>query len=173
MDAGDLALTDTFSIKDMTAPQVFDLALQKTKILLNHFFSNAPKSFTTLTPQVESLATYCHKIKKKDGLIQREDSIHTVSHKVKAFFPWPGTYVFIDGQKYDLIEVRPFQRTDTEPASKGFSNGTLTVAAPDRLLLHLHDGCLQIQTLQKQGKKALPASLFLKGCRLSFPVRID
>ena len=54
-----------------------------------------------LTPQDESQATYCKKIKKEDGLIDLNDDPIKNYNKYRAFYDWPNVYFFVekDGKK--------------------------------------------------------------------------
>ena len=55
-----------------------------------------------LTPQDESKATYCKKIKKEDGLIDLTDDPIKNYNKFRAYSTWPRTYFFL-GKKRIII----------------------------------------------------------------------
>ena len=55
-----------------------------------------------LTPQDESQATYCKKIKKEDGLIDLNDNPIKNYNKFRAYATWPRTYFFL-GEKRIII----------------------------------------------------------------------
>ena len=89
-------------------------------------------------PQDESLATFCKKVKKGDGLISLSDDPHATLLKIRAFEGWPGTYTF-------------FER-----------NGTRIRAA----ILDAHmdgAGALVIDTVKPEGKNEMPYADFLRG----------
>lgn len=69
--------------------------------LLRDTLPNIFERNITLTPQDESLATFCKKLKKEDGLLGLNSDAMTNFNKYRAFADWPGTYFFIekDGKK--------------------------------------------------------------------------
>ncbi len=56
--------------------------------------------------QDHSKATYCKKITKEDGLINfAEEPPEIIERKIRAFTPWPGAYIFIDGKRLIIIQT--------------------------------------------------------------------
>ncbi len=55
--------------------------------------------------QNHSQATFTKKITKQDGLILPTDSPEIIERKIRAFTPWPGAYMFIDGKRLIITEV--------------------------------------------------------------------
>ncbi len=85
-------------------------------------------------PQDNSKATYCQKIAKEDGLIDlNKESPEIIDRKVRAFTPWPGTYILIDNKRLII--------TQTE-----FENNTL-----------------EIRRVKPEGKKEMSFNDYLKG----------
>ena len=56
-------------------------------------------------PQDASLATYCTKIEKEDGLIDWNQSSTEIYHKWQAYTPWPGIYTMYEGKRLLLEKV--------------------------------------------------------------------
>lgn len=52
-----------------------------------------------------SLATYCTKIEKEDGLIDWSQSASEIYHKWQAYTPWPGIYTIYEGKRLLLEKV--------------------------------------------------------------------
>lgn len=46
-------------------------------------------------PQVESDATFAHKLKKTDGLVDWRAPVLVTERKIRAYSPWPGCYTFL------------------------------------------------------------------------------
>jgi len=46
-------------------------------------------------PQVESDATFAHKLKKTDGAIDWSAPVLEIERKIRAYSPWPGCYTFL------------------------------------------------------------------------------
>ena len=149
----------------------FDLAAKKTKYLLYTFFKTAPQSFLNLFPQDHSKASYCFKIKKEDGKITPKDNALNVFRKFKAYLSWPGTFFYLKGEKYELVDLIFYHQEDAD-----FSNlpsGTLINKGKKNLFLILKEGILEIKKIKKENKKALEIAFFLNGFRHSFPILID
>lgn len=68
-----------------------------------------PKIFNseiTPTSQDESLATFCTKIKKEDGLIDLEkDNPENIYNKFRAYKIWPRTYFFRDSKRIIITDA--------------------------------------------------------------------
>jgi methionyl-tRNA formyltransferase len=59
----------------------------------------------TPLPQDSTLATYCKKIEKEDGLINWNQSSIEIYHKWQAYTPWPGIYTTYENKRLLLEEV--------------------------------------------------------------------
>ena len=46
-------------------------------------------------PQNNADATFAHKLKKTDGLIDWNEPVLYVERKIRAYMPWPGSYTFL------------------------------------------------------------------------------
>lgn len=49
--------------------------------------------------QDEKLATMTRKFKKEDGEIDWSKKAEEIDHQIRAFYPWPGSYTFIDDKR--------------------------------------------------------------------------
>lgn len=58
-----------------------------------------------LTPQNESEATYCKKIKKEDGLIDLNDDAIKNYNKFRAYAHWPRTYFFVNDKRIIITDA--------------------------------------------------------------------
>lgn len=59
----------------------------------------------TSLPQDHTVATYCSKIDKEDGLIDWNDSADKIYHMWQAYTPWPGIYTLYDKKRLLLEKV--------------------------------------------------------------------
>ncbi|MCX6753915.1 MAG: methionyl-tRNA formyltransferase [Candidatus Nomurabacteria bacterium] len=55
--------------------------------------------------QDENLATFCKKIKKEDGEIDRSGSAQENWNKYRAFYGWPGIFFFQNGKRIKITEA--------------------------------------------------------------------
>ncbi|MEI7765013.1 MAG: methionyl-tRNA formyltransferase [bacterium] len=60
----------------------------------------------TLTPQEETNATHCKKIKKEDGLIDLNDDPIKNYNKFRAYATWPRTFFFRDGKRIIITNAK-------------------------------------------------------------------
>lgn len=56
-----------------------------------------------LREQDHSQATYAPKITKEMGKINWEEPAEIIDRKVRAFFPWPGAYTFLNNQRIEIL----------------------------------------------------------------------
>jgi methionyl-tRNA formyltransferase len=109
-------------------------------------------------PQDETKASYCQPIAKEDGEIDWSLSALEIWRRVRAFYPWPGSYTKWRGRTLKIIEAAPLSGPAKAKAgevvlnSGGFGIGT-------------GEGILDVLRVQLEGKQALSAAEFLRGQR--------
>lgn len=110
-------------------------------------------------PQDDSLATYAPMLKKSDGLLDANNAAEFLARKVRAYQPWPGTHLFIDGSRLaiheaDVLEGPP----SSDPGVPG------RIGAHDGYpLLICYQGALLLKTVQPAGKSPMSGSDYLRG----------
>jgi len=73
--------------------------------IINYEFGLLAKTDTfEAIPQDHTLATYCKKIEKEDGLIDWTKSSEEIYHMWQAYTPWPGIYTMYEGKRL-LLEI--------------------------------------------------------------------
>lgn len=93
-------------------------------------------------PQDESKATYTKIIKKENGLIDWSKSPEYIERMVRAYDPWPGTYIKILNPKSQILNKFKILKIKK---------------------VEIFDGKLKIITVQPEGKKDMPYEAFLRG----------
>jgi methionyl-tRNA formyltransferase len=118
-------------------------------------------------PQDDSLASYVSMVQKEDGLIDWALPATQIWRRVRAYNPWPGAFAHLDSAVLHIWEAWPLTGDGTAPP------GTI-VALPSAIegpardagfAVHTGDGLLAVLRVQKEGRRALPASDFLRGER--------
>jgi len=97
MDDGPILLQSYEPIySDVTGGELMDglaisggVTLAKALRLLNR------NALPPEVPQVESEATFAHKLKKTDGAIDWRAPVLEIERKIRAYSPWPGCYTFL------------------------------------------------------------------------------
>ncbi len=112
----------------------------------------------TLTPepQPEGGVTYAEKIDKAEARIDWTASAVEVDRKIRGLSPFPGAYTEIDGQRVKILASR------LVPAE-----GTAGTFLDDALTIACGSGAVQLLRLQRAGKGAQDADVFLRG----FPLK--
>lgn len=108
--------------------------------ILPQYFQNKIKP----QPQDESQASYTKILTRQDGQIDWQQSAQTIARKIRAFYPWPGTWTNFNGLRVKILKAKDVDKKQeaTLPTGKGF------------LLLEL---------VQPAGKKSMTGQEFFRG----------
>jgi methionyl-tRNA formyltransferase len=107
--------------------------------------------------QDDALATYAPMIKKEEGELDLSGTAEACERKVRAFFPWPGTYLDWDGGRLKVHQAHIVPALGLRLGQRGKIAKTPAVAA--------RDGWLVLDEVQPTGKKPMPGKVFLNGAR--------
>lgn len=113
----------------------------------------------TINPQKqdESQASYVPLIKKEDGRLQVNLSAAELERRIRAYNPWPGAFLLLNnGEKIKVLEA------DTEISANTGKIGEI-YTKNGQLALNCGQDILFILKLQRENRKAMNASDFLKG----------
>lgn len=118
-------------------------------------------------PQDPTRATYAPMLKKEDGRIDWSWPAAKIHNRVRGFQPWPGAYCSFRGRMFHIWRTRlAAERVEGPP-------GTL-LAWGRRLLVACGDGAaLELLEVQLEGRKRLPADVFLTGQHLEPGERLE
>lgn len=109
-------------------------------------------------PQDDTLATYAPTLKREQGALDPTHTAEELSRQVRAFNPWPGTYLHWRGDKLKVHRASP---VGNDPSSEP---GRTTTYA-DLPAIHTSRGLLLLEEVQPAGKRAMPGKAFLLGAR--------
>ena len=113
----------------------------------------------TPRPQDEKEATYFSRIDKEAGEIDWNESAEEIARKVRAYYPWPGSYTTWRGRQLKLIEAEAL------PGEKSSGSGKVVALSAQRVGIGTGKGVLDILRVQLEGKKAMSTADFLRGQR--------
>ncbi len=131
----------------------------------------------TLPPPVEqedARATFAHKIRKTDGLIQWKRRSSEIELLLRAYTPWPGCYTFLP-QRFRrkgnsgrvVVTGVEFLKTDQiDPKWRGELPGTVLETTKRGPVVRTGDGALLLTSLKAEGAKELTGGEFLSGRQL-------
>ena len=108
-------------------------------------------------PQDDSLATYIPMLKRTDGELDFNESAQALARRVRAFNPWPGTYLIWGDQRLKVHRAHA-----TSATSPGVGVFTIQEGCP---AIGTSDGLLVLDEVQPSGKRAMPGDIFLRGAR--------
>lgn len=167
MDTGPILITKDLPLTghETTESLAPKLAEEGSKLLLKAL----PKYLVgTLTPKAQSDkdATHAAIIHKEDGHIDTSKSAKAIDAQIRAYTPWPGSFVKYDGKMLKIHESSPTIMT---------LNGTIEPGILEhvdgKLYLGTGDGVLDIGVLQVEGKQKQGARDFINGNKSKFPIK--
>jgi methionyl-tRNA formyltransferase len=125
----------------------------------------------TPRPQDDAHATYAPRLEKSAGLIDWREPARVIWRKVRAYTPWPGAFTEYDGDLLRISSAWPLtERADGDPGRVVPLPSHAPAQVPTGLgspafAVVTGDGLLAPLTLQRAGRRALPAAEFLRGER--------
>ena len=108
-------------------------------------------------PQDEAGATRAPMIKKEDGLLDFNLAAVDLERKVRAFNPWPGTFLIWQGVIFKVLQAH-VQEDSTAAAGKASIIEKLPTVGTSR-------GELVLDVVQPASKKPMAGDVFLRGAR--------
>ncbi len=115
----------------------------------------------TAQPQVqdEAQVTYAEKLSKEEARVDWSLSATQLERCIRAFNPWPMSWLEIDGQPLKIWKASVIDTgTTAEP-------GTIVDATKQGIQVATGDGILNVESLQPAGKKAMSAQDLLNSRR--------
>lgn len=114
-------------------------------------------------PQSQEGVVYASMLDKKEGAWPFESPASLIAARARAFDPWPTLYASINNKRVQFFDS--FFINTSVHAEK--SSGTIIAVNPF-LGIKAADGIVYFQTIQVEGKRALP----IKEALLGFPLKI-
>lgn len=154
LDCGPTYVSETLSIGEHeTAGELHDrLAASGGELLVTHL-ADIVGGRIPAVEQDESLATYAAKIRTEDAAIDWQRPAAELERLVRAFNPTPGAYFMLDDLRIKCWRARHIAAVDEAP-------GTLVAADRNGIIVACGDGALNIESLQRAGKRPVTAAEF-------------
>src|SRR5215204_5510280 len=111
-----------------------------------------------IQPQVQddALATYAPMMKKEEGKLDFTDDVHELERRVRAFNPWPGTFMDFNGTILKVHRAH-VEHGDVEVGQR--------LIVEDQPAVGARGGLLILDEVQPGGKKSMNGKSFLAGAR--------
>ena len=110
------------------------------------------------TKQDDQSATFAPKIKVKDCEINRKNTAENIHNQIRAFSPKPGAFTFYRNKRIKLFGstiAKKDRGVELQPGRINYKAPTLQISTRTNLI--------NINDIQIEGKKRLPASQFILG----------
>jgi len=106
--------------------------------------------------QDDTLATYAPMMKKEEGKLDFTHDVHALERRVRAFNPWPGTFMDFNGT---ILKVH-----GAHVAAGEIAEGQRLIVQ-DQPAVGARGGLLILDEVQPAGKKSMSGKSFLAGAR--------
>lgn len=115
-------------------------------------------------PQDEARATSCRPLRREDGQLDPGRPAAALERRVRAYRPWPGTYLALPDGRLIVHEVARLRgdAADAAEAAAGTPPGTL-VASGDGLALRTAEGLLTLLLVQPAGGRRMSGAEVRRG----------
>ena len=116
----------------------------------------------TLKPvaQDETKATYFGQVKKEDGEIDWKSPAIEIWRRVRAFYPWPGSYTYWKGKHLKINQAAVLPGGSHKEAGL-----VISLPGTEAIGVVTGDAILELLNIQYAGKKAMTAAEFSRGQR--------
>lgn len=163
LDTGPICLSEKISIKpDMTAGDLHDILAETGGQLIVRALDSLSEGLLTYKPQSEEGVTYANKISKSETRIDWSDTAVNVHNHIRGLSPFPGAW----------FEVRINDRSERIKVLSSTANpafgavGRVGEIIGENLSIACGDGAVQLNSLQRAGKRPMTTQEFLRGMPL-------
>jgi len=120
-------------------------------------------------PQVESDATFAHKLKKTDGAIDWTAPVLEIERKIRAYSPWPGCYTFLperfrkkgNSGRVVVLASEIWGKIASDRASS--SPGMIIETTKRGPVVRCGDTSLLLTQVKPEGSSVMDGGAFLRG----------
>jgi methionyl-tRNA formyltransferase len=157
LDQGPVYLLQRIEIEDLDDFETLSRKLQtlSAKMITLVLIDIAEGTLYPLK-QIESKATYCKKIEKKDGEINWGFDVKKIHNMIRAYSVWPSAYTKFNGKEIKILEAKMENKESKIKAGEFFiEDGILKISAKG--------GNIIPKKLQLEGKNQMSDKEFLNG----------
>ena len=163
MDTGPIRLQRSLAIGiDDTAATLHDELADLGGRLMVEALQRLAQGRLQRIPQDEARASYAPKLRKEEGLLSWDRPALSVHNHIRAFHPWPGTWVpWTHGTRSLRLNILPGRIG--EPIPPGTSPGTFLGLQGEALAVACQDRVYLVERLVPQGAKPMTGRAFACG----------
>jgi methionyl-tRNA formyltransferase len=158
MDSGAILAQRTLLITDEdTGASLSNRLSHAGRDLLMQVLPDYLQGILKALPQDDALATYTSLIKKEDGLLDLNQSAIEIERRVRAFNPWPGTFLHWKDMHLKIWEVEILEDIHLNAGERSIHDKYPVVGTKT--------GALRLLQVQTPGKNVVSGKDFLNGAR--------
>ncbi|MDD4801609.1 MAG: methionyl-tRNA formyltransferase [Syntrophomonas sp.] len=158
LDTGDIILQMPVDIEDdMDYGELKDILAQVGAELLIDTIAILASGSCPRRKQDDHRSSYAAMLTRQDEEINWHDSANKICNQIRALSPHPGAFTSIRGHKLKIYKCRIINKD-----GKGLP-GYVNSITKDGFSVQTGQGVLEITVVQKEGKKRIACSDFLKG----------
>lgn len=164
IDTGDIIMQTKVALDAKeTGGSLFDKLSVEGAVLLVKTLEAIENKTAQRTKQDDSKSNYVKMFTKATGAIDFTQSAEYIERLIRGLNPWPSAYTHLDGKTLKIWDADVCNVTDESDAAPA---GTVFDVTKSGFKVKCGSGALQINELQLEGKKRMPADAFLRGFRL-------
>lgn len=158
LDKGDILLQKSISIEEIDNYETLSrkLSVLGAEALIETIYGLRHGNIQRIPQSGEAI--YAPQLRKSDGRINWNKKAGELFNFIRAMFPWPSAYTYLNSERIKLVKVKPLAGVCPPGVVKKASEGELIIGTGE--------GLLMIEELQPEGKKIMTASAFLRGRKL-------
>lgn len=168
LDTGDMLLQQALPIaNDDTTATLHDKVAELGAAMVVQALTLATREGLVPRKQPAEGVNYAHKIEKQEAAIHWTDDAASICRRVRAFNPFPGASVVLNGETIKIWRAEPGPSGGNAPA------GTVLAADASGIAVAVPGASVLLQELQRPGGKRLAVADFLRGFDLPLGARFD
>lgn len=153
LDTGDMLLKGEVAITPDTTGEILH---DKLAVLGGQLVLQTLRQWNDIIPQPQddALSCYAAKIEKDESLLDFSLPAQKLCRKIMAFSPYPAVYFEHDGERFKVLSA--------QMADEKIEEGTICQKG-NRLFIGAKGGSVEIEKIQRQGKKPMLTAELLRG----------
>lgn len=157
IDTGAILLQREIEIgENETAGELFERLSVLGAETITEAIDRIASGTATWKPQDESLASHVKMLSKEDGKIDFNKTAEEVKNLVRGVNPWPGAYIFRNGEMLKIWEVSVVSKV-------GIPGEILSADSKNGFVIACGKDAVSVISLQPAGKRRMEIIEFLRG----------
>lgn len=163
LDTGDVLRMEKIAISpEETGGSLHDRLAELGPVALAPALEMLENGSAPRIPQDHAASTHTRKLSREDGAIDWTQSAESVSRRIRAFDPWPGTSTTLPGPD-GAKALKIFPPTTPVIYEATSPPGTILTSGPELLRIACGEGAIEIGNVQIEGKRRMTVREFLSG----------